>query len=139
MPRCIRSASITTCSVGSTASSSSPSAAASTTISWWTTRSACRCEVYGYAASRSAGCFVEDLVGRRRYHLDIFRDELPALDIFDEFRLDLVGEDLADARVLLDVRPFGDQEEALRVIGVAAQHAVLHLCLGLVHWIAVGV
>src|ERR1700730_6726494 len=133
MPSCTRSAPITTCSAGATACSSSPSAPAFTTTCWSTTRSACRCE-------RSAGRrLVEDLVGRRRNDLDVFRDELPALDIFDELRLDLVGELLADARVLLDVRPFGDQEEALRVFGVAAEHAVLHLRLGLVHRIAFGV
>ena len=37
------------------------------------------------------------------------------------------GQDAADARVFLDVRPFGDQEETLRILGVAAEHAVLHL------------
>ena len=37
------------------------------------------------------------------------------------------AENLADAGVLFDVGPFGDQKETLRVLGVAAQHAVLHL------------
>jgi hypothetical protein len=31
----------------------------------------------------------------------MFRDEFPAFDVFDKFRLELVGEDLADARVLV--------------------------------------
>src|SRR5262245_16568007 len=76
---------------------------------------------------RSLRRLLQDLVGRRGDDLDIFRNELAALDKLDEFRLELVGENLSDARMLLDVRPFGDQEETLRVLGVATQHAVLHL------------
>ena len=49
----------------------------------------------------------------------------------------LVGQDLADARMFLDIGPFGDQEEARRVVGVAAQHPVLHLGGRLVHRVAV--
>src|SRR5216683_534498 len=45
------------------------------------------------------GGFVENLIGCRRDHLDIFGNERSAFDIFDEFRLDLVGQNLADARV----------------------------------------
>src|SRR3984893_9996682 len=73
------------------------------------------------------GGFVENLIGRRRDHLDIFGNERSAFDIFDEFRLDLVGKYLADARVLFDVGPLCDQKETFRTLGVAAQHAVLHL------------
>src|SRR5262245_36373982 len=47
--------------------------------------------------------FVQNLVWRRRDHLDIFGNERPPFDIFDEFRLDLVSQHLADARVLFDV------------------------------------
>src|SRR5262249_51173565 len=57
--------------------------------------------------------------------------------IFDELRLDFVGENFADPRVLFDVRPFRDQKETLRILRVTAQHAVLHLRPGLVHGIAV--
>ena len=39
--------------------------------------------------------------------------------------------------MLDDVGPLGDQEEALRILGVAAEHAVLHLRRGLVHRVAV--
>src|SRR5215468_4687209 len=81
--------------------------------------------------------FVENLVWRRRDHLDIFGNERPPFDIFDEFRLDLVGEQLADARVLFDVGPFRNQKETLWILSVAAQHAVLHLRPRLVHGVAV--
>src|ERR1700683_4126514 len=80
---------------------------------------------------------LENFVGRRGNHLDILGNELVALDVFDEFRFDFVGEDFADAGVLFDVGPFGDQEEALRVFGVAAEHAVPNLRRRLVHGIAV--
>src|SRR5262249_11763803 len=83
--------------------------------------------------------FVENLIGRRRDHLDIFGNERSSFDIFDEFGLDLVGQYLADARVLFDVGPFRDQEEALRILRVPAQHAVLHLRPRLVHGVAVRV
>src|ERR1700730_11321137 len=73
------------------------------------------------------GGFVEKLIGCRRDHLDIFWNERSAFDIFDEFRLDLVGQNLADARVLFDIGPLCDQKETLRILGVAAQDAVLHL------------
>src|SRR5215470_1691134 len=73
------------------------------------------------------GGLVENLIGRRRDYLDIFGNERPPFNIFDEFRLDFVGQYLADARVLFDVGPLRDQEETLRILGVAAQHAVLHL------------
>src|SRR5215831_14893042 len=71
--------------------------------------------------------FVENLVWRRRDHLDIFGNERPSIDIFDEFWLDLVGQNLADARVLFDVGPLRNQKETLRILGVAAQHAILNL------------
>src|SRR5215471_2858333 len=80
---------------------------------------------------------VENFVRCRRDHLDIFGNERPAIDIFYELRLDLVREHLADARVLFDVGPLCDQEETLRILGVAAQHPILHLRPGLVHGIAV--
>src|SRR5262249_23406808 len=82
---------------------------------------------------------VENLVWRRRDHLDIFGNERPPFDIFDEFRLDLVGQYLANARVLFDVGPFCDQKETLRILGVPAQHAVLYLRPRLVHGVAVRV
>src|SRR5262249_14716471 len=81
--------------------------------------------------------FVENLVRRRRDHLDIFGNERPPFDIFDEFRLDLVGQHLADARVLFDVGPLRNQKETLWILGVAAQHAVFHLRPRLVHGVAV--
>src|SRR5262245_59108624 len=73
---------------------------------------------------------LQDLVRRRRYDLDVLRNEFAALDVFDEFRLDLVRQNLADAGMLLDIGPLRNQKEPLRVLGVAAQHAVLHLCRG---------
>src|SRR6516162_3154782 len=65
------------------------------------------------------GGFVENLVWCRRDHLDIFGNERAPFDIFDEFRLDLVGQHLADTRVLFDVGPLRDQEETLRYPGSA--------------------
>src|SRR6266550_5012409 len=83
------------------------------------------------------GGLVENLVWCGGDHFDILRYECPAFDVFDELRLDFVSEHFADPRVLFDVRPFRDQKETLRILVVAAQHAVLHLRPRLVHGIAV--
>src|SRR5207253_90361 len=73
------------------------------------------------------------------YDFHIFGDELPAFDIFDEFRLDLVRKDLANACMLVDVGPLRDQEEALRILGIATENPILHLRFRLVHGIAIRV
>src|SRR5262245_31384937 len=99
-----------------------------------------RKNVYKSRGKRSLrGRLVENFVRSRQDHLDIFGNERSAFDIFYEFRLDFVGEDFANARVFFDVGPLSDEEEALRVLGVAAQHAVLHLRPRLVHGVAVGI
>src|SRR5215471_2537270 len=87
-------------------------------------------------SAASSGLF-QDLLRRRGDYLHVFRDELSTFDVLDEGRFDLIGQNLADARVLLDVGPFGNQEEALRILDVATEHAVLHLGRRFVHRIAV--
>src|SRR4029453_695389 len=99
-----------------------------------------RKNVYKSRGKRSLrGRLVENFVRGRQDDLDIFGNERPAFDIFYEFRLDFVGEGFANARVVFDVGPLRDQEEALRVLGVPAQHTVLHLCPRPGHGVAVGI
>src|SRR5436190_8792947 len=90
------------------------------------------------AAQTSPG-LLEDFLGRRGDHFHVFRHELSAHNVLDEFRFDVVGQNLADARVLLDVGPLGNQEETLGVLDVAAEHAVLHLRRRFVHRVAIGI
>src|SRR4051794_18171408 len=52
---------------------------------------------------------------------------MAAFDQLHEFRLDLARDQVADAAVLADIGPFADQVEMVRVLGIAAQDAVLDL------------
>jgi len=87
--------------------------------------------------ARSPRRLVQDLVRRGRHYFHVFRHEPPALDQLDELGLDLVRQDHPNPRVLLDVRPLSNEKKPLRVLGIAAQHAVFHLGGRLVHRIAV--
>src|SRR5207247_9649297 len=70
---------------------------------------------------------VEHLLGRHRHDLGIGRYEAPLLDQLDKLRPDLTGYPLADAPMLLDIRPFPDQIEMIGVPGVAAHPPDLDL------------
>ena len=64
---------------------------------------------------------------------------MPALAQPDELRPDLARHSLANAPVLLDIGPFPDQIEMIRITGVAAEHAVLDLLVRTVEGVVVAV
>ena len=55
------------------------------------------------------------------------KDGVLCRDVNDPDHFYLLGEDLADAGVDLDVGPLADEVEMVGVVDVAAKHAVLHL------------
>src|SRR4051794_1995319 len=70
---------------------------------------------------------IEDFLRRHRDDLRVFRHEMSVFDQLHEFGLDLARDEFANAAVLVDVTPFADQVEMVRVLAVAAEHAILHL------------
>src|SRR6202035_33970 len=65
--------------------------------------------------------------------------EMATLNQLHEFRLDLARHQLANAAVLLDVGPFADQIEMIRIGSVATQHAGRDLGARAVEWVVVPV
>src|SRR5215831_7689053 len=84
----------------------------------WESPPGFKCQTRSTSLLRS---LAENLVRRRRDDLHVFRDEFP-LDVLDELGLH-ARQDLENLGVLLDVGPFRNQEEALRILGVPAQHS----------------